>query len=174
MTNESRAERKAREDSKSDAKQSPLGFFTLGQSYIQSANVLAVALEDPANDFKPSYHHPVRHLYAHGWELCLKACLLEQGWQPSRVRDKFGHKLCEVWKYVERDRFPSLRLTDDLERVLRAMDQCHPSKLYAYPVADWQIFVTFRYLKEVSERLLISMPEVKLTFSPGHGFPKPQ
>lgn len=43
---ETRAGRKAREDAEADVKRAPFGFIVLGQSYLQSANVLVAALKD--------------------------------------------------------------------------------------------------------------------------------
>lgn len=168
---ETKAERRAREDAEADAKQTPFGFFILGQSYLQSANVLVAALEDPALGFDPQYKHPIRHLYAHGWELCLKACLLEQGTKPSQLKMLVGHSLTTAWEAIDRPRFAAIQLAEDLQPILVAMELYHPSKLHAYPVSGWQQMPTFRYLREISERLLLPGSEVSKMFSGSRAHP---
>lgn len=165
-------ETKAEKNAKADARQTPFGFFILGQSYLQSANLLAAALEDPAAKFEPQYKHPIRHLYAHGWELCLKACLFEQGQKPSQFKGSVVHSLTKAWERIERDQFEPLNLTDDLARLLEVMEEYHPAKLYAYPESGGQVMPSFRYLREASERLLLPVAEVAPLFSGSRAHPK--
>ena len=88
---------------------SPLGWHLVGQANLDAAEELV------ASRVKLRFEDPVRSLFAHAWELNLKACLRRQGMTAEEVRKKFGHDLLALWNAVERSRFPQLQLRNELK-----------------------------------------------------------
>lgn len=147
-------------------RQSPIGFYLLGCAYIDAADKLVSEISDQAQAFRLAFDSPVRHLYAHGWELCLKACLFEQGIPPSVLKSrKFGHSLIALWRVVDRDRFAVLNLHARLEHVLHRLDRFHPTKLYAYPLTGYRNDFSLTYIREISQRFRLSRPMISRHFS---------
>lgn len=147
-----------------DARQSPIGFFNLGLSYLDAADILSQRHLDSGDSFRLRFEHPLRHLYAHAWELFLKACLFQQGWTPAQMKRKIGHNLSKAWDEIERGRFAELDLHSDTRIVPEMLDQFHPTKQYAYPETGSRREFSIPYIRAASQRFRLSREEVRRLF----------
>ena len=68
---------------------SPLGWHLLGKANLKAAEHLV------ASGVRLRFEDPIRSLFAHAWELNLKACLRRQGLPAEAVRIEFGHDLLQ-------------------------------------------------------------------------------
>lgn len=151
------SERTRQNDAKIDMRQSPMGFFNLGISYLEAADALAERHLDKLDRFKLTFDSPIRHLYAHAWELVLKACLFRQGMKPSEMKRTIGHSLTKAWDAIERPRFAPLNLNAKTRIVPEILDQFHMSpRMYAYPITGIRREFTIPYVRDASQRFKIS------------------
>lgn len=148
-----------------DERQTPLGYFNMALSYLDAADELTRRLVDKSDPFRLAFESPIRHLYAHAWELALKACLIRQGMKPDDVKKTFGHKLVPAWEAVDRKRFATLDLHDGTRIVPEVLDQFHPTKLYAYPVTGFRREFSLTYIRGASQRFRIDRPTILELFS---------
>ncbi len=146
-------------------RQSPMAFCNVGLSYLEGAEDLASRHLDPRIRFKLSHDLPIFHLYAHGWELVLKACLREQGMSAAELRSKIRHNLTKAWDSVDKERFAALRLTPETRAVIQVLDWYHPTKLFAYPYTGNRREIELDELTAVSRRLHLSRPDRLRLFS---------
>lgn len=147
-----------------DIRQSPIGFYNLGLSYLQAADEVVRSHLDDESLFALSFEHPIRHLYAHGWELCLKACLYQQGNRPSEIKTWIGHRLTMAWDAVDKERFAELRLTPDTRHFVELLDDFHPTKFYAYPITGVRREHTLTYVRAASKRFYLARPAISKLF----------
>jgi len=143
-----------------DARQSPVGFYILGFAYLDAADVLASKHLDGGDPFSLTSESPIRHLYAHAWELFLKACIFKQGMRPSGFKKAIGHSLVRAWDAIDKVRFAGLALHPDTRRLMEGMDQFHPTRMYAYPVAGPRREFTVSYVRDASKRFRIPRAEI--------------
>ena len=147
-----------------DARQSPVGFYILGLAYLDAADELAGRYLDPGDPFRLSSESPIRHLYAHAWELFLKACVFKQGCRPSEFKRTIGHSLTMAWDVVEKASFQMLDLHPDTRVLVEGLDQFHPTRMYAYPVTGLRREFTLPYVRDVSKRFRIPRAEILRLF----------
>jgi hypothetical protein len=95
---------------------------------------LDAAEELVAARVKLRFEDPIRSLFAHAWELNLKACLRRQDLTAEDVRKQFGHDLLRLWDAIDRSRFPLLQLRDELRGFVEHLAFYHLNRLYAYPI----------------------------------------
>ena len=126
-----------------------MGWYNLAFANLEAADHLI------ASKAKLSFDEPIRALYAHAWELALKACLRKQGFAPSQIRKKFGHRLDIIWSVVDRDRFYQLRLHDELDGFINHLTFYHSNRLYSYPLAGIRRELGLDYLRATSSRLRV-------------------
>ena len=143
-----------------DIRQSPIGFYNLGLSYLAAADALTEKQSDKADSFRLAFDSPIQHLYAHGWELCLKACIFQQGTLPSDMKRSLGHSLATAWDRVDKVKFADLDLNPRTCQIVELLDELHPTKLFAYPVRgarqEWSII----FMRENSRRF--RLPRTKI------------
>ena len=140
-----------------DMRQSPIGFFNLGVSYLDAADALTRKQFDKADTFQLFFDSPIRHLYAHAWELFLKACIFRQGMKPSEMKRKIGHSLTKAWDEVDKSRFALLDLHPQTRTVPEVLDQFHmPPRMYAYPITGSRREFTITFVRAASQRFRIS------------------
>lgn len=147
-----------------DARQSPIGFFLLAESYLDAADALFVAMNTGEARLKLAFEHPVRHLYAHAWELALKACLARQGMKASEMKKKLGHRLTAAWDRVDKAHFAALDLNPRTRIVPEVLDQFHPTKFYAYPVTGLRREFSLSYLRAATQRFRLPRAEIQRLF----------
>lgn len=140
-------------------RQTPQGLFNLALSYLDAADELTRRLVDRHNPLKLSFESPVRHLYAHTWELALKACLFRQGLTPVQLK-RIGHNLTKAWDLVDHRRFAALRLTPRVRIMPEVLDQFHPTRIYAYPVSGYRQEFTLVYIRDASQRFRLTRTEI--------------
>ena len=126
-----------------------MGWYNLSMANLQAADELTAA------GIRFSFQEPIRALYAHAWELALKACLRKQGYAPSRIRKEFGHRLDRVWREVDKQRFYQLQLHDELIGFINHLTFYNSNRLYAYPLAGMRRELDLDYLRATSSRLRI-------------------
>lgn len=149
-----------------DIRQSPIGFFNLGLSYLDAADVLARKQLDENDRFQLAFDSPIRHLYAHAWELILKACVFTQGMKPSEMKRKIGHSLSKAWDLVDKTKFAVLDLNAKTRIVPEVLDQFHmPPRMYAYPITGSRREFSIAYIRAASDRFKISRAEILELFS---------
>jgi hypothetical protein len=142
-----------------------VGTFNLALSYLDAADHLEQSLRKPSPSIHLAFEHPVRFLYAHTWELALKACLLRQGISQQDLKGQFGHKLTKIWDAIDRPRFPELRLDDRLRIIPEQLDRYHPSREYAYLVTGHKVDFTLSYVRTVSQRFRVPRATILDYFS---------
>jgi len=147
-----------------DARQSPVGFYNLGLDYLAAADAIAGKHLDREDPFKLAFESPIRHLYAHAWELFLKACIFQQGMRPSQIKRTIGHSLTKAWEAVDKERFEVLDLHPGTRLLMEGLDQFHPSRMDAYPVTGYRRQFTLTYLRAASQRFRISRAEIARLF----------
>ena len=168
MNNDDGQQLKAQLEAEWEARQSPIGFFNLAISYLDAADELTNRIHDTVSEghLHLNFDSPVRHLYAHGWELALKACLFAQGVRPAKLKKDYGHKILRTWKAVDKDRFSRLDLSDDTEAVAAHLSYYHAEKLFAYPLTGLREYLPLAFLKAQSERFRIDRAEIFELFKP--------
>lgn len=147
-----------------DVRQSPIGFFLLGIDYLTAAEAITVrhiAVDDP---FHLRFELPIRHMYAHAWELCLKACLFQQGFLPSTLKHNVGHSLTAAWDKVDKQRFAIFDLQPRTRLIAERLDRYHPTKMYAYPITGSRTDWGLPYLRSSSRRFKIQLSDVQQHF----------
>ena len=137
-------------------RQSPIGYFTMALAYLDAADELTRRQVDRDDPFRLAFESPIRHLYAHTWELALKSCLFRQGMKPAEMKTKVSHNLTKAWDRVDRTRFAPLRLADHVRIMPEALDRYHPTKLYAYPVTGFRREFSLGYIRDAAQRFRIS------------------
>lgn len=145
-----------------EARQSPVGFYNMALSYLEAADVLTERIHAPAKEDRPNlvFDSPVRHLYAHTWELALKACLFAQGVRPIKLKKDYVHNILRAWRHVEKERFGRLNLSPETEAIADHLGYYHAEKMFAYPVTGIREYLPLNYLKAESQRFRISGPEI--------------
>ena len=126
---------------------SPLGWHNVGVAYLDAAEELV------ASKIRPNFEAPIRSLFAHAWELSLKACLRRQGMDAENVRKQFGHDLIKLWDAVDRPRFGHLSLRDELRFFIESLAFQHRNRLYAYPIRGFKQEHSLDYVRATSSRL---------------------
>lgn len=148
-----------------DARQTPVGFYILGLAYLNAADELTSRFLDASDPFKLTSESPIRHLYAHAWELFLKACVFKQGARPSEFKKALGHSLTSAWDAVDKLRFSRLDLHTDTRLLMEGLDQFHPTRMYAYPVTGFRREFSLPYVRDATQRFRIPRPEVVRLFT---------
>ena len=126
-----------------------MGWYNLALANLEAADYLAVS------NTKLLFDEPIRSLYAHAWELALKACLRKQGYTPSQIRKKFGHRLDEIWQAVDRERYSQLQLRDELSGFINHLTFYNANRLYAYPLTGMRRELELSFLRATSSRLRV-------------------
>ena len=147
-----------------DFRQTPIGFYNLGLAYLEAADALAEKELSKDDRFSLAFDHPIRHLYAHAWELFQKACLAAQGMKPSKMRNRFGHSLAKAWDAIDKERFEILDLHPGTRLFAENLDGFHPTKKYAYPEVGYRQDYTLSYLRAAFERFKINRAEILRLF----------
>lgn len=137
---------------------SPLGWNLVGLSNLDAAEELVAA------GVKLRFEDPIRSLFAHAWELNLKACLRRQGREAEELRKQYGHDLLMLWDAIERDRFPLLRLRDELRGFVEHLAFYHRNRLYAYSIRGFRNEHTLTYVRATSARFRLSPKAAIETF----------
>ena len=127
-----------------------IGWYNLAIANLNAADQLT------AMNAKSSFDEPIRSLYAHAWELALKACLRKQGYTPSQIRKSFGHRLDKIWVAVDRERFDQLQLRDELISFINHLTFYNANRLYAYPLTGMRRELELSFVRATSSRLRIS------------------
>ena len=127
-----------------------LGWYNLALANLAAADQLTVL------NVRLLFEEPIRALYAHAWEMALKACLRKQGYTPSQIRKEFGHRLDKIWAKVDRERFDRLQLRDELIGFINHLTFYHANRLYAYPLSGLRRELDLDYLRATSSRLRVS------------------
>ena len=145
-----------------EARQSPVGFYSLALSYLETADVLTDRIHSPVKEERPQliFDSPVRHLYGQAWELALKACLFAQGIRPTKLKNDFGHNVMKAWKRVDKDRFARLRLTEETQSIAEHLGLYHSEKMFAYPLTGVRQYLPLNHLKAQSQRFRLDRSEV--------------
>lgn len=162
MSNDQTKQLNAQLEAEWEARQSPVGFFNLALSYLDAANELTNRIQAPTDGehLHLTFDSPVRHLYAHSWELALKACLFAQGVRPSRLKKDFGHNVLRAWRAVDKARFSQLDLSSETEAVAAHLSYYHSGKLFAYPLTGLREYLPLGFLGNQSERFRIGRMEI--------------
>lgn len=137
---------------------SPLGWHLVGTANLDAAEHLV------ADAVKLAFDDPIRSLFAHAWELNLKACLRKQGMTAESVRKDFGHDLLKIWDAVERNRFPLLSLRDELRPYIEHTAHYHRNRLYNYPIRGFRNEYSLAYVRATSSRLRLTRKASVETF----------
>lgn len=137
---------------------SPLGWHLVGVANLDAAEELV------GQGVKLAFEDPIRSLFAHAWELNLKACLRRQGFDAEDVRKQFGHDLIALWDAVDRPKFPHLRLRDELRAFIERIGFYHRNRLYAYPIRGFRNEYSLAYVRDTSSRLRIPRSAALETF----------
>ena len=137
-----------------------IGWYNLAITNLDAADYLITS-----NAMRISFEEPIRALYAHAWELVLKACLRKQGLSPSQIRKLYGHRLDKIWISVDRERFGLLQLRDELDPFIQHLTFYHANRLYAYPLAGMRRELSLDYLRATSSRLRIPRVDVISIFT---------
>lgn len=150
-----------------EARHSPIGFYNLALSYLETADDLVGRIHAPIKEQKLqlAFDCPIRHLYAHTWELALKACLFAQGIRPYKLKNDFGHRLLKAWKSVDKDRFAILRFTPETECIASHLGFYHSEKMFAYPTNGVRPYLPLKQIKAESQRFRIERSEVNDLFA---------
>jgi hypothetical protein len=145
-----------------EARQSPVGFFNLALSYLDTADELTSRIIDTAPDDRLHlmFDSPIRHLYGHTWELALKACLFAQGIRPHKLKNDFRHNVLKAWKRVDKVRFARLNFTPTSEEIARHLGFYHSGKMFAYPITGVREYLPLALFRTESQRFRISRPEI--------------
>jgi len=151
-----------------EARQSPVGFYILALSYLETADHLTSRIHetDKEQRLDLSFDSPVRHLYAQTWELALKACLFAQGIRPQKLKTDFGHRLDKAWKHVDRQRFAFLYLDDATKEIAEHLGSYHHERQFAYPSTGIRQYLPLNYIKNESKRFRIDRIEIVAKFQP--------
>lgn len=128
----------------------PLGWHLVGTANLDAAEYLV------ADGVNLAFDDPIRALFAHAWELNLKACLRKQGMSAESVRKEFGHDLIKIWDAVDRSRFPLLSLRDELRPYIEHTAFYHRNRLYAYPTRGFRNEHSLAYVRATSSRLRLT------------------
>ena len=153
-----------------EARHSPIGFFNLALSYLDTADDLTRRIHEPAKAarLQLGFDSPVRHLYAQTWELALKACLFAQGIRLHKLKKDFGHNLLKAWKRVDKERFARLNLsTPESELIAGHLGFYHTEKMFAYPLTGIREYLPLNYFKGQSQRFRIERMEIIELFKSG-------
>jgi hypothetical protein len=137
---------------------SPIGWHLVGKANLDAAEELV------ASGVKLRFEDPIRSLFAHAWELNLKACLRRQGMSAEEVRKQFGHVLLGLWDAIDRSQFPLLQLRDELRGFVEHIAFYHRNRLYAYPIRGFRNEHTLTYVRATSARLRLSNSAAITTF----------
>lgn len=137
---------------------SPLGWHLVGVANLDAAEELV------ASGVRLRFEDPIRSLFAHAWELNLKACLRRQGMTTENVRKNFGHDLLKIWDAIDRGQFPYLQLRDELRFFVEHIAYYHRNRLYAYPVRGFKNEHTLTYVRATSSRLRLPRAAAFMTF----------
>lgn len=129
---------------------SPLGWHLVGIANLDAAEELV------ASKVKLRFEDPVRSLFAHAWELNLKACLRRQGASAETVRIKYGHDLLQLWDAIDRSQFPLLNLRDELRPFVEHVAFYHRNRLYAYPIRGFRNEHSLQYVRATSSRFRLA------------------
>src|ERR1700730_9380422 len=71
------------------------------------------------------------NLFHHGFEMLLKAKLIQIGFPPEKLRTQFGHELWQVW--LEFKRLTNDATLDSCDLVVRGLDQWEDIRYPAFP-----------------------------------------
>ena len=137
---------------------SPLGWHLVGVANLDAAEELVAAR------VKLRFEDPIRSLFAHAWELNLKACLRRQGLTAEDVRKQFGHDLLKLWEAIDRSRFPLLQLRDELRGFVEHLAFYHRNRLYAYPIRGVRNEHPLNYMRATSARFRLAPAAAIETF----------
>jgi hypothetical protein len=148
-----------------DIRQSPIGFFNLGLSFLAAADALTEKADNKNDSFRLSFDSPIQHLYAHGWELCLKACIFQQGELPSQMKNKIGHNLTEAWDQIDKVKFSVLKLTPESRQIVELLDTLHSTRLFAYPITGIRQQWSVTFMHSSSKRFRISRKQIIQLFA---------
>jgi hypothetical protein len=136
----------------------PLGWHLVGLANLDAAEKLM----EPS--VKLAFEDPIRSLFAHAWELNLKACLRRQGLSAEEVRKQFGHDLTKLWDAIDRSLFPRLQLRDDLRPFVEHIGFYHRNRLCAYPIRGYRNQHTLTYVRSASARFRIPRADAVESF----------
>ncbi|MBM6577125.1 hypothetical protein KCP91_12150 [Microvirga sp. SRT01] len=136
----------------------PLGWHLVGTSYLDAAEELV------GGEIKLRFEDPIRSLFAHAWELNLKACLRKQGHTADAVRLKYGHDLLKIWDAIDRNQFPLLQLRDEVRHYVEHIAFYHRNRFYAYPLRGRRNEHTLQYVRATSSRLRLPREAAIQTF----------
>ncbi len=136
----------------------PLEWHRVGKAYLDAAEELV------ASRIELDFEEPIRALFAHAWEMNLKACLRCQGMTVIVVRRKFGHDLMALWNATDRAKFPLLDLRDELGSFINRLSVSHSKRLYSYPRQEFKNEHGLSYLRAASSRLRLTRSEAVKTF----------
>lgn len=131
-------------------------FYAVGLSYLDAADHLTASLAGPPYKLRLAFDEPVRHLYAHAWEMFQKACLFQQGMTPIEIKQQFGHWLVKAWEKIDRSRFSDLQLDDASREYAEWLDHFHPTKEYAYPYTGYKVELSLEQLRDGLKRFRIA------------------
>lgn len=137
---------------------SPLGWHLLGKANLEAAEHLV------ASGVRLRFEDPIRSLFAHAWELNLKACIRRQGLTAEAVRIEFGHDLLRLWDAIDRARFPLLQLRSELRGFVEHVAFYHRNRLYAYPIRGFRNEHSLTYVRATSSRFHLSPKAALETF----------
>lgn len=129
---------------------SPLGWHLVAVANLDAAEHLV------AENVKLRFEDPVRSLFAHAWELTLKACLRRQGCDAEQIRKDYGHDLPRLWDAISRNEFPALALVDGLQPFIERIGYYHRNRLYAYPLRGFRNDFSLTYIRATSSRLRLA------------------
>lgn len=137
---------------------SSLGWHLVGVANLDAAEELVAAR------VKLRFEDPIRSLFAHAWELNLKACLRRQDLTAEDVRTQFGHDLLKLWDAIDRSRFPLLQLHDELRGFVEHLAFYHRNRLYAYSNRGGRNEHSLNYVRATSARFRLAPAATIETF----------
>ena len=126
---------------------SPLGYYNIAVSFLDAADIILEAKH-------LIFEAPVRTLYAHAWELTLKACLRVQGESVENLRRKFGHDLAKAYARVDLQRFEELKLAS-ASFLIDQLNPYHRERLHFYPKSGPFTVIAIEEVRDKSRNLRI-------------------
>jgi len=137
---------------------SPLGYYNVGQSYLDAAELV--------RERRLPFEGPARAMYAHAWELTLKACLRVQGQSVSHIHNVIRHDLVKAYDAIDLDRFSDLKLI--VARFLvEQLNDFHLERINFYPKAGSFNVLNLDDVGDWSRRLRLERNIASKLFFPG-------
>jgi hypothetical protein len=128
---------------------SPLGYYNTSISFLDAGDLVS--------ERSVSFDAPARALYAHAWELTLKACLRVQGQSIEEIRRKIGHDLVKAYDDVDVERFTELNLWE-ARFLMEQLNDFHLERLNFYPKAGAFNVLHLADVRDWSRRLRLDRP----------------